>query len=200
MPPPETGPVLLLHQTQQQPDREHVRFVHAALGSPPPTTFMKAVACGYINGLRQYPRLTTKMVRQNMPNSEATARGHLRKSPTAQPHANSDAVSARQRQHKTAVLQEMLKQHYGGKKLPPIPPLDISLLPKSTILHCDYTGALPERCSSGTLYFMVSCCRSYIHLEPLSSLKGHHTASALLDTVTFFRSKGVALIKGCAHG
>ena len=200
MPPPETGPVLLLHQTQQQPDREHVRFVHAALGSPPPTTFMKAVACGYINGLRQYPRLTTKMVRQNMPNSEATARGHLRKSPTAQPHANSDAVSARQRQHKTAALQEMLKQHYGGKKLPPLPPLDISLLPKSTILHCDYTGALPERCSSGTLYFMVSCCRSYIHLEPLSSLKGHHTASALLDTVTFFRSKGVALIKGCAHG
>jgi hypothetical protein len=114
----ETGPVLLLHQTQQQPDREHVRFVHAALSSPPPTTFMKAVTCGYINDPRQYPRLTTKMVRQNMPNSEATARGHLRKSPTAQPHANSDAVSARQRQHKMAVLQEMLKQHYGGKKLP----------------------------------------------------------------------------------
>jgi hypothetical protein len=107
--PLETGPVLLLHQTQQQPDREHVRFVHAALGSPPPTTFMKAVTCGYINGPRQFPRLTTKMVRQNMPNSEATSRGHLRKSPTAQPHAHSDAVSARQRQHKTAVLQEMLK-------------------------------------------------------------------------------------------
>jgi hypothetical protein len=46
MPPLETGPVLLLHQTQQQPDRQHVRFVHAALGSPPSTTFMKAVTCG----------------------------------------------------------------------------------------------------------------------------------------------------------
>ncbi len=41
---------------------------------------------------------------------------------------------------------------------------------------------------------MVSCCRSYIHLEPFSSLKGPNTASALLDTVTFFRSKGVVLM------
>ena len=41
---------------------------------------------------------------------------------------------------------------------------------------------------------MVSCCRSYIHLEPLSSLKGPNTASALLDTVTFFRSKGMVLM------
>ncbi len=31
-----TVPVLLLHQTQQQSDIDHVQFVHAALGSPPP--------------------------------------------------------------------------------------------------------------------------------------------------------------------
>ncbi len=104
-----TGPVLLLHQTQQQSDRDHVRFVHATLGSPPPTTFMRAVANGYINGPRQYPRLTTAMVRKNMPNSEATARGHLRKSPTSQPHEESDAVSARQRHHKAAVIKELLR-------------------------------------------------------------------------------------------
>jgi hypothetical protein len=30
-----TGPVLLLHQTQQQSDRDHVRFVHSTLGCPP---------------------------------------------------------------------------------------------------------------------------------------------------------------------
>jgi hypothetical protein len=92
MPALETGPVLLLHRTRQQSDRDHVRFVHAALGSPPPTTFMNAVTRGYINGPQQYSRLTTIMVRRNMPSSEATARGHLRKSPTAQPRANSDAT------------------------------------------------------------------------------------------------------------
>jgi hypothetical protein len=67
------------------------------------------------------------------------------------------------------------------------------MVPKSTTLHFDYTGALPERCSSGTLYFMVSCWGSYIHLEPLHSLKGADTAQALEDTIDFYRSKGVRL-------
>jgi hypothetical protein len=75
-------------------DAQICGFVHAALRSPPPTTFLRAVERGFINGLRQFPRLTTKMVKHNMPNSEAMARGHLRKTPTTQPHALSDAVSA----------------------------------------------------------------------------------------------------------
>ncbi len=41
---------------------------------------------------------------------------------------------------------------------------------------------------------MVSCWASYIHLEPLMSLKGSLTATGLLDTVTLFRSKGVVLM------
>jgi hypothetical protein len=134
------------------------------------------------------------MVKKNMPNSEANARGHLRKSPTGQPHLQSDAMSARQRQQKSAVIKEILQKHYSNKDLPPIPRLDISAVPKSTILHCDYTGALPERCTSGTLYFMVSCCRSYIRFEPLTSLKGSYTATGLADTITFFRTKGVEVI------
>jgi hypothetical protein len=134
------------------------------------------------------------MVKKNMPNSEATARGHLRKSPTGQPHLQSDAVSAQQRQHKATIIKELLQKHYFNKDLPPLPRLDISTVPKSTILHCDYTGTLPERCTSGTLYFMVSCCRSYIHLEPLTSLKGSHTVTGLADTITFFRTKGVGIM------
>ena len=99
--------VLLLHQTSSQPLAEHVQFVHAALGSPPPTTFLRAVARGYITGPRQFPRLTTAIVRKFMPNSEATARGHLRKSPTGQPHAASKAVSALERHHKAKIIQEL---------------------------------------------------------------------------------------------
>jgi hypothetical protein len=125
---------------------------------------MRAVANGYINGPRQYPRLTTAMVRKNMLNSEATARGHLRKSPTAQPHEESDAVSARQRHHKATVIKELLRTTYSEKKLPLIPRFDLSAFPKSTTIHCNYKGPLPERCSSGTLYFMVSCWASYINL------------------------------------
>jgi hypothetical protein len=49
----ERGQVLLLHQSAQEPDAAHVRCVHAALGNPPPTTFLRAVAGGFINGLRK---------------------------------------------------------------------------------------------------------------------------------------------------
>jgi hypothetical protein len=66
-------------------------------------------------------------------------------------------------------------------------------LPRSTTLHLGYTGALPERCSSGTLYLMISTWGSYIHLDPLSSLKEPQPAEALTNTVTFLRAKGVTL-------
>ncbi len=77
-----------------------------------------------------------------MPQSEATSRGRLRKSPTAQPHEQCDAVSARQRQHKAAAIKELLQKTYSNKKLPSIPRFDISDVPRSTTLHCDYTGPL----------------------------------------------------------
>jgi hypothetical protein len=144
--------VLLLHQTDQQPDAEYARFVHAALGSPPPTTFLRAVARGFINGPRQFPRLTTEIVRRNMPNSEASARGHLRKTPTGQLHSQSEAVSALRRHHNAKAIQDLWRQMKAKAKSSPLSTFDSTKVPKSTTLHFDYTGALPERCNSGTLY------------------------------------------------
>jgi hypothetical protein len=91
-------PVLLLHADTRK-DAKYVQFVHACLGSPPPTTFLRAVERGFLAGELQFPRLTSRMVRRHMPDSEATARGHLNKTPTSQPHALSQSVSARRRQH-----------------------------------------------------------------------------------------------------
>jgi hypothetical protein len=154
----EQGQVLLLNQSAQEPEGEHVRFEHAALGSPPPTTFLRAVARGFINGTRQFPHLTAKMVKRNMSNSEATARGHLKKTPTAQPYATSNAVSARQRHYKVELPQDLWRKKRADKTKPTPPPSDPTTIPKSSTLHLDYTGAaLPERCTSGILYFMVSC-------------------------------------------
>ena len=50
-----------------QTDARFVQFVHAAMGYPAPTTFLHAVTAGYITGPSQYPRLTPKMVRRNLP-------------------------------------------------------------------------------------------------------------------------------------
>ena len=74
-----------------------------------------------------------------------------------------------------------------------LPPFDPMSAPKSTKLHFDYTGPLPQRCSSGTLYFMVSCWGCYINIQPLTALKGAQTAEALVKAVQFFRSKGITL-------
>ncbi len=89
------------------PDAEHIRFVHAALKSPPPSTFLKAVARGYITGTRQFPRLAAKNIRRHMPNSIVTARGHLRKSPISQPHEHSQSVSALRRYHKSKAVKSL---------------------------------------------------------------------------------------------
>ncbi len=150
----EANQVKLLHHTAQS-IAEHIRFVHACLGNPPPTTFLRAVVRGYITRPNQFPRLTTKNVRKYMPNSEATARGHLRKSPTGQPHAQSTAVSALQRNHQAQHIKQILKMMNHKLKTPQLT-LDRTTITRATTLHLDYTGALPERCHSGTLYFMIT--------------------------------------------
>jgi hypothetical protein len=59
----EANQVKLLHHTSQ-PIAEHIRFVHACLGNPRPTTFLRAVVRGYsITGPNQFPRLMAKNVR-----------------------------------------------------------------------------------------------------------------------------------------
>jgi hypothetical protein len=103
---PPTTQVLLLHEDTRR-DKNYVQFVHACMGSPPPTTFLQAIQKGYLTGADQFPRLTTRMVRKHMPNSMATARGHLNKSPIGQPHALSDAVSARKRHHRNELVRKV---------------------------------------------------------------------------------------------
>jgi hypothetical protein len=74
-------------------------------------------------------------------------------------------------------------------------PFDSKRVPKSTTLHLDYTGQLPERCDTGTLFFLVACHGSYIHLEPLPNLRGPETAAAITAAVAFSRNHGVILNK-----
>jgi hypothetical protein len=128
-----------------------------------------------------------------MPNSEASARGHLRKTPTAQPHAESDTVSALQRYHNAQAIRELKKKHRTSKAGSSDPPFDPTSVTKSTTLHLDYTGAWPERGSMGTSYLEISTWGSYIHIQPLIGLKGAQTAETLTKTLSFFRDKGIVI-------
>ncbi len=68
-------------------------------------------------------------------------------------------------------------------------------VPKSKTLHLDYTGPLPEGCTTGTRYFQIACWGGYIHLQPLVSLRAEHTTQALRATVEFFRKHDVEIDK-----
>ena len=57
----------------------------------------------------------------------------------------------------------------------------------------DYTGPLPDACSSGTRYFQISCHGGYINIQPLLSLRHEHTTVALRQTVEFFREHGAVI-------
>jgi hypothetical protein len=164
-------------------NEDYVRYIHSCLGNPASTTFLQAVQRGCITSPNQFPRLTTTLVRRNMPDSEATAKGHFNKTPTGQPHAASQSVDAQRRLHR----------NLGRHEPTNTAPFDPTSVPRSTTLHIDYTGRLPERCETGTLYFLVACHGAYIHLEPLTSMQGLETATAITAAVEFYRQHGVQL-------
>jgi hypothetical protein len=117
----------------------YVRFVHACMGFPAPITFLNAVSCGFINGPNQFSRLTARMVRKHMPNTLATARGHLDKTTAKPPHLHSEAVSALQRFRTRQRNIDDRKKTRGSLKSDPF---DFAHVPKSTTIHLDYTGIL----------------------------------------------------------
>ncbi len=94
-------------QGTRQTDNEYIQFVHALLGFPAPTTFMNAVRKRFITGPNQYTRLTPKLVTKNMPNSMATARGHLDRTRMGKPHADSQSVSALRRLHDSHIISDL---------------------------------------------------------------------------------------------
>jgi hypothetical protein len=191
IPPPypikEKGLYIEANCISHHDNASYVRFVHAAMGYPAPSTFMTAVTNGYITGPGQYTKLTPKMVRKHMPNAIATARGHLDKARAKQPHQKSEAVSALQRHHNRQNESQDSK-HTLSKK-----PFNLQAVPKSTTLHIDYTGNLPEIGSNGTRLYLISCWGKYIHIQPLTNLRDEATTTALKECLAFWRENNIVI-------
>jgi hypothetical protein len=166
-----------------------VQFVHASLEFPAPTTFMNAVRKRYITGPNQYTRLTPKLVTNNMPNSMATARGHLDRTRMGrQPHADSQSISALRRLHDSQIISALKRSHLHTPE-----PFSIRTALRSRTLHMDYTGQLPTPCTSGVQYFQIACWGHYIDTQPLTSLRAAQTTKAFAASVNFFRKHGIIL-------
>jgi hypothetical protein len=89
--------------------------------------------------------------------------------------------------------REFNLQTLADLDLKPPAPFDPADGHRSTILHLDYTGPLPDAASSGTRYFQVSCWGGYINIQPLQSLRHEHTTLALKKAVEFFRAHDVVI-------
>jgi hypothetical protein len=113
IPPPQakeaSGIYVEANSLTDQNAGSYFNFVHASLGYPAPSSFLRAVTDGFITGPHQFPRLTAKMVCRHLPNALPTAKGHLDRRPSSFPHAGSDAVSALERHHTRSTRSKMMQ-------------------------------------------------------------------------------------------
>jgi hypothetical protein len=139
IPPPvhAAGLYIEVNAVTVQDNVTYVKFIRACLGCPSPSTFLHA---GFITGPYQVPHLTAKMMQKHLPNALTMAKGHLDRTRSNPPHADSDAVSTRRRHHTMATRKsKATKNPDHSPEL--FSPRDG---PRSATLHLDYTGPLPE--------------------------------------------------------
>ena len=119
----------------------HVKFWSAALGSPADGTLIRALSAGYLGNL---PKLTARMVRRHLPNSMATAKGHLDR--------QRQGVRSTKRKSKRAVVIENIED--------PDADWDSSLYTwvvdrTETENHSDLTGKFPVTSLHGNNYILM---------------------------------------------
>lgn len=162
-------------------DAEYVRFVHAALGSPPLTTFLKAISNGWLSNL---PRLTTLMVRRNAPDMRNCAMGHL---DTTRQGLNSTrrttAASAATYPDADDDTSELDQDDPGT--------LRFYIKPTSEWINAsDATGGFNCPSASRWKYILVSVMNNYVHLELLRDRTKAEYLRAYKSMYAFYADKG----------
>lgn len=156
-------------------------FIHASMSSPVVSSFIQAVARGYLGN---YPRITAKMIAANRPNTLATAKGHL--------------DQTRQGQHSTKVSESLVPSSITTD-LPTEEEEDdinIAFLKVTPLLetnHSDSTGRFPIISRKSNQYVFVSVLNDYIHMEPMPSRNGAAYVKAFSDTIAFYQERSATV-------
>jgi hypothetical protein len=165
-------------------DAEFVHYWHAVLGSPPPTTLLKALrhTVPYI----AIPRLTARVVAQNLPHTMATAKGHL----NLNRQGVRSQLTARQR------VSESLRVTTLGTDDAADPDEDIpdngdeAYTCALDVLHSDATGRFPVQSAQGNNYLLVSWYKGYLFATPLPNRQGASYVQAYRATYAHFNALG----------
>ena len=157
---------------------DFVNFVHASFGSPVASSFLHATQRGYLSN---YPRITPNMISSNLPNSIATAKGHLNQTRQGQ-HSTKPSAS----HIPTPIPSAVTPNNDDDTNIAFIKVISIS-----ETVHSDLTGRLPCISRKGNQYILFSVLNGYIHLEPMPSKDGAAYVKAFSNTFDFFKSKKI---------
>ena len=164
--------------TMSLSQRDRVAYWHAALGSPSPTAWLKAMANGYmtIHGLKR------DMILKHPPNSMATPKGHLDRTRQGQrstkPQTDFETASFPQTSTASTTLDC---------------PVQTKLWTMTGQQYTDLTGRFPVASYSGKQYIMVmyNADANYIHIEAMTSRRASDFVAAYANGVAFFSKHGL---------
>ena len=180
-------------------DADFVAFMHATLGSPPTSSFLKAARKGWLNRI---PRLTANMIAANPPNSVATAMGHLdqtrqvkRPRKRAQGQARHQLSSPQPMPTSEPTTDPTTGDPNYDDPIDEDPLTDVHtkivlLSDLSNVAHVDATGRFPVKSRKGNEYVLVSVWDGYVHFEAMSSRSSASYVQAYTRMLAFYKSVG----------
>lgn len=137
--------------------RQSFLWYHAAAGFPTKDTFIRAVRNG---NYATWPTLTVNLIHRHMPDSDETAKGHLK-------GRRKGIRSTKQNIFADLIEAEDVKIKIEGESSPfqPLPPTKLNdmfttIVDLAEEIHTDQTGAFPHTSQRGNRYIMVA-----IHLD-----------------------------------
>jgi hypothetical protein len=132
--------ILRLDKTQE----ELALYHHATLGSPAPSTLLRAIRRGH---LTTFPGLTTQLIVKHLPKSIATALGHL----------DQESKNIRSTRVSSSPVSPSTDDDIAPELEPRSHQICAALVPQTTILksYSDQTGKFPVPSSRGNNYIFV---------------------------------------------
>lgn len=154
--------------------RELVQYLHAACGSPVPSTWIKAIENG---NFATWPGLTTALVRKYLPESVATAKGHLH--------------HIRQHIRSTQPLEDKVPSPSSHRQR--THHVTVKAIELNGAISTDATGGFPKTSRRGNkyIYVLYDHDSNAILVEPLKSRKDAEIIRAFNKLHEYLAERGL---------
>jgi hypothetical protein len=157
---------------------EIVLWASATLGNPTPSTLESACKRGYLGN---YPKLTSKMIRDNWPNTLATAQGHLQMQ-------RQGVQSTKQKQSKTKSphnATRSIKDDVTPSRL------EVAIFDRNgDVIFADATGRFPLPSADGKEYILIMTYKNYIKPVAFANRGADAYVKAFREGIHFFKNLG----------